>query len=129
MPLLRRDPVETGLDLQRLARREEGIEDDLLRHDADRPLRIARVLIDVETPDRHLAAGLDDEACKDVDQGRLARAIGPEKPEDLPAWNVEADVIERELSAGISLRQRFDADRGLVHDGSAHKSGTSTRQD
>ena len=62
-----------------------------------------------------LPRGLHDQPGEDVDQGRLARAIGAEKPEDLPARNVEADVVERQLAALVGLRQRFDADRGLVH--------------
>ena len=99
LPLGRRNAVQPGLDLQRLARREERVEDDLLRDDADRPLGVARMLVDVEAPDRHLAAGLHDQAGEDVDQRRLARAVGAEQAEDLPARHVEADVVERALAA------------------------------
>ena len=77
-------------------------------------LRVARMLVDVEAPDVDLAAGLHDQSGEDVDQGRLARAVGAEQPENLPARNVEADVVERALAALVGLRQRFDADRGLV---------------
>src|SRR3546814_5426140 len=44
--------VETRLLVERLGRREEGIEQDLLRDDADRDLGVARMLVDVEAPDR-----------------------------------------------------------------------------
>ena len=59
LPLARTDAVQPGLDFQRLARREEGVEDDLLRHDPDRALGVPRVLVDVEAPQRHLAGGFD----------------------------------------------------------------------
>jgi hypothetical protein len=50
------------------------------------------------------AAGLHDQPGEDVDQGRLARAVGAEQPEDLAARHVEADLVERALAAGIGLR-------------------------
>jgi hypothetical protein len=83
-PLRLGDPVEAGLDLQRLLRGEEGIEEDFLRHDADRALRVARMRVDVEAPDRAAAPRFGDEAGEDVDQGRLAGAVGPEQPENPP---------------------------------------------
>ncbi len=78
-------------------------------------LGVARVLVDVEAPDRDRAAGLVDQPGEDVDQRRLARAVGAEQAEDLPARHVEADVVQRPLAAGIGLGQLFDADCGLGH--------------
>src|SRR5688500_18560946 len=80
--------VEAGLDLERLARREEGVEQDLLGHDADRTLGVARMLIDVETPDRRRAFALGDQAGEDVDQSRLAGAVGAEQAENAAARHV-----------------------------------------
>jgi hypothetical protein len=51
------------------------------------------MLVDVETPDRHLAAALHHQAGKDVDQGRLACAVRAEEPENLAPGNVEADLV------------------------------------
>jgi hypothetical protein len=49
-----RNPVQPGLDLERLTRREEWIEDDLLRDDATVPAdfvtRPARMLMSVDFP-------------------------------------------------------------------------------
>src|SRR5437868_5097396 len=101
LPLARADSVQTRLNLERLTRGEERIEDDLLRNDADRALRIARMLVDVEAPDIHRAASLHDQSGKDVDQRRFARAVGPEQAEDLAARHVEADVVQRLLAALI----------------------------
>src|SRR3954469_15242704 len=90
------------------------------------------MLVDAEAPDRDFAAGLYDEPGEDVDQGRLARAIRPQQPEDLAARNVEADLVERWLGLSplgrIGLRQGFDADCGLVHGAPGHRSGICPRQ-
>ena len=110
-----RDAVEAGLDLERLARREEGIEQDLLRHDSDRPLGVARILVDVEAPDRGAAAALGDQAGEDVDQGRLAGAVGPEQAENAAARDVQGDAVERPLAAAIGLLQVADRDGRLGH--------------
>ncbi len=63
-----------------------------------------------------LPAALHDQSGEDVDEGRLACAVGAEQAEDLAARNVEADIVERELPAGVGLRKRVDPDRG----GSVH---------
>ena len=74
-----------------------------------------------------------DQPGEDVDQRRLAGAVGAEQPEDLPARHVEADVVERELGraplAGIGLGQGFDADCGVggTHRGT-HRHGPVRRQ-
>ena len=96
--------------------REERVEQDLLRDDPDRAFGVARVLVDVEAPDGRPAAAFADQPGEDVDQRRLAGAVGAEQPEDLAARHVEADVVERQLAlaalARIGLRQRFDSDCG-----------------
>src|SRR3546814_6218426 len=78
-PLVLRHAIEPRLILERLERREKGIEDDFLRHDADRIFGVARIGVDVEAPDARVPAGLVDEPREDVDQRRLARAIGAEQ--------------------------------------------------
>ena len=104
--------VEAGLDLERLARREEGVEDQLLGDDPDRHLGVARVLLDVEAPDGDAAAALVDQAGEDVDQGRLAGAVRPEQPENLALRHFQADPVERPLAAGIGLLEVDDRDGG-----------------
>src|SRR3546814_9451966 len=104
--------VETRLLVERLGRREEGIEQDLLRDDAYRDLGVARMLVDVEAPDRGGAAALVNEAGEDVDQGRLAGAVRAEQAENLSARNVEADPVQRALAAGVGFLKVVDADRG-----------------
>ncbi len=45
------------------------------------------------------SAGLVDQPREDVDQRRLARAIGAEQAEDLPARHLEDHIVERALAA------------------------------
>src|SRR3546814_7992518 len=47
-PLVLRHAVRPRLILERLIGREEGIEDDFLRHDADRIFGVARIGVDVD---------------------------------------------------------------------------------
>ena len=68
------------------------------------------------------AAGLVDQPGEDVDQRRLAGAVGAEQPEDLAARHVEADAVERALAARIGLLQVADRDGGFGH--GAANSGT-----
>src|SRR4030095_2603124 len=100
-----------------LARGEKGVEQDFLRDDADRAFGVARVLLNVEAPYFGAAARLHHQPGENVDQCRLARAVGAEQPEDLSARNVEADFVERALGLGfpglIGLAQFGDADRGF----------------
>ena len=55
-----------------------------------------------------LPLDLHDQSGEDIDQGRLAGAIGPEQPENLAARHVEADLVQRALRirpGGIGLAQ------------------------
>ena len=107
--------IEPGLILERLIRREKGIEDDLLWHDTDRIFGVAWIGVDVEAPDARMPARLVDEPCQDVDQRRLARTVRPEQPENLTTRHVETDIVERLLAAGIEFGDGVDADGGFGH--------------
>ena len=72
-----------GLDAQRLAHREERIEHELLRHDAERAARVAVVGDDVVAQDAHRAAVGARQAGEDRDQRRLAGAVRTEQAEEL----------------------------------------------
>src|ERR1044072_5314034 len=84
--------VEAGLDLERLAGGEEGVEQYLLRHHADRALGVARMLVDVEAPDGGAAGRFGDQSGEDVDQGRLAGAVGAQEAENAAAGDIERDA-------------------------------------
>jgi len=115
-PLRRRHPVHAGLQFQDLARREEGVDVQFLRHHADRRPRLARVPVDVDAPDPGGAGGLVDHAGQDVDQGRLAGAVRAEQAEHGAARDLQIDAVQRPFRpglfvAGIDLFQVPDLDR------------------
>ena len=112
------DAVEPRLVFQNFERREERIEDDLLRNDADRALGVTVVAVDVEAPDFCAARGLAHEPGKNVDQRRLACAIRAEQPEYPTFGDVEGHALERQLSFAvtggrIALDQITNGDGGV----------------
>ncbi len=110
-----RHAVEPGLGVEQLARGEEGVEVQLLRHDADRGADAARVAVELDVPDPDAAGGLVDQPGHDVDQGRLAGAVGAEQAEQLAAVHGQADAVEGALAApllaAIDLDQVVDFNR------------------
>jgi len=84
-PLGRGHTVEAGLHLQQLARREEEIDQNLLRHHADGGARLARLAVDVDAPQIDRARALDDEPGQDVDEGGFSGAVGAQQAEDRAA--------------------------------------------
>ena len=69
------------------------------------------------------AAGLVHQPGEDVDQRRLARAVGAEQAEDLAARHVEADPVERALAARIGFFEVLDRNGG--REGGGHASAHS----
>ena len=103
-----RHAIEPGLQVEQLARREEGIDVELLRHDADGARDSRGSLVEIEAPDLDLARGLDDQLGQDVDQGGLAGAVGAEQAEQPAARDRQIDALQRLLggalaAGGISL--------------------------
>src|SRR5262249_26240643 len=75
----------------------ERVDVQFLRHHADGGGGGARLAVDVEAPDRGRAGGLDDQLGQDVDQRRLAGAVGAEQAEEAAARERQVDVDERLL--------------------------------
>src|SRR5208283_233243 len=65
---------------------------------------------DVVAVDRDRAAARLDDAADDVDQRRLAGAVGAEQGENLAAADLEIDGLERDQTRCVGLRQVFYAD-------------------
>ena len=97
------------MNLEGFKRSEKGIENDLLRHDLDRRLGVARAVINIKAPDIGVAAGFAHHSGQYVDQRGLARAIGTQKAEDGAARNIETNVIERLFSVGVGFGKILDA--------------------
>ena len=99
-----RDPVEAGLQLQCLPGREERIEDELLRHDADGEPRLSPGRVEVVSVDFNLAAALHDQPGQDIDQRRLAGTVRTQQPEDRSPRDLQADAPERPHGRLTGLR-------------------------
>src|SRR5690606_6334935 len=68
-----------------------------------------------------------DQPGEDVDQGRLAGAVGAEQAENLAARHFEADAVERALASLVGLLEIADRDRGGSHD-RAHSASAPRRE-
>jgi hypothetical protein len=107
--------VQACLLVERLGGGEEWVEQDFLRHDADRRLGIARMPVDVEAPDRHLPAGLVHQTGQDVDHRRLAGAIRAQQPEYLAPGHVQGYAFQSALAALVGLFEIADRNGGVGH--------------
>src|SRR5437016_5071330 len=85
--------------LQVLAAGHEAIEIRVLDDAADISHRLLEVAADVEAADLHAAARRSDQADEHPDRRRLARAVRPEKPEDLAGVYGERDVVDNRAFA------------------------------
>ena len=119
---------QAGSVFQHFIGRKKGIEDDFLRHNADRALGVAHLAIDIEAPDAGRPRSLAHHAGEYVDQGRLARTIGAEQAENAALRHVKAHPVERQLSGtlaggGIAFDEILDRDRGRQGHGCACGAG------
>src|SRR3954447_8560224 len=105
--------------LERLAHGQVRVGAAALQHDAHAPAQIGRALGRVEAEHGHLAAVPVPVALEDLDGGGLARAVGPEQPEDLAAPDAERQPADR-LLAPVGLRQVVHNDRGARRHASHH---------
>ena len=71
------------------------IEGEALGHVADVLFDPVVFPDDVEAAHPALAAGGQQQAVQHADGGGFARAVGPQKAEDLPLLHLEADVVHR----------------------------------
>ena len=94
--------IEPGLDFQYLARAEERVEIDLLRHDADGAAGQPHLFVDIGAPDAGGAGAADHQPGQNIDQRRFAGAVRAQQPEDRAARYLQADPVERaDAAAGL----------------------------
>jgi hypothetical protein len=102
------------LNFQRLTHGEEGIEHELLRHDAERAARAAVIGDDVVSEDSGASAIGVRQPRDDGNERRLARAVRPKQAEELAFGNGQIDAGKR-LHAAEATRDVDDLD------GSGHR--------
>ena len=128
------------MHFQSLARGEIGVDVQLLRNNADIGPRLARVFVDIGSPDPYRAGGFDHRSRHDVDEGRFAGPVRPQKPEDGTRRNVEVETLQRLFRSaaarpGIGLGDTARGDGDAVGsdydgcDGVANAEDGTTRAD
>ena len=98
-----RHAVDAAEEAQILLDRKVAVEREFLRHVADmfaHPFGITR---DVDAGDEYAPGGRPQQAAENADRGRLAGAVGAEKPHDLAAPDAKAHVID-----GDEIAEPFD---------------------
>ena len=111
--LVRRQVVELRVQLQILSDRQLAIEREGLRHVADAAARLHVVRAHGLAEQLAGAAGRGKEADQHFHRGGLAAAVRAEEPEDFAAWNLEADVVDRDEVAEPA-REPLGFDRGRL---------------
>ena len=101
--------VQIGHQDQVLLPREQVVDGRELPRDADRGAHAVGVLGQVVAGDAHRAAVGADQGREDLDDRRLARAVGAEQREDRPLGDLEIDAVEHEvLAEGLAEPGRGD---------------------
>ena len=106
------------LDAQRFTHIEEGVEHELLGHDAELAAGLRVVGLHVVAQDADLAARGAHQAGEDADEGRLAGAVRAEQAEELALFDGQADVVKRGKGGALgTARERVDPGNRLELDG------------
>ena len=87
--------VVAGVERDALAHREARLGPGFLQHDPDPRAPAAGRLPRVRAEHLDLAAARLAKALEDLDRGRLARPVGPEEREDLPAPDLQVDTARQ----------------------------------
>src|SRR5450755_1686279 len=94
-----RNAINPTEEIDILFHRQVVVKRKLLRHVADIPADLFRVLGDVEARYRAPAGSGRQQAAQHPDDGRLSRAVGPQKTEDLALVHLEGNMIHgREIA-------------------------------
>src|SRR3989344_3030421 len=104
-------PVVAGLAQEDIDHFLENAEVEFLRHQADRRFGQGRLGLDIMPEDRHFSPALVGESRDDADQRALARAIRPEKSEEVAFGYRKAHAFERFYPGRVLFRQIFDLKR------------------
>jgi hypothetical protein len=91
--LLALDPSHASDKFQKIHYAHVSVQRSAFRKIADMPAHFETVLEHVIIRDRHLAGVCRQIARKDFHRRRLARAVGPEKTDDLTFFNLERDTL------------------------------------
>jgi hypothetical protein len=107
------EPIEEAGEAQVLGHRERAVERRFLEHDADRSAHGHRAASHVVPGDARIALRRPQQRREHVDRRRLAGAVRPEQPEELPCRNLEIERFDGAYVA-VALAQAACTDRGYA---------------
>src|SRR5262249_36280638 len=119
-----RHAIDEAVEVQVLVERQAIVEARLLEHDAKIPTTLDWILDDIDAVDAGGAAVGPQDGAKDVQQGRLAGAVGAKQREQLIRLHLEADIIESERAA-VALAHGDDLDGGRMRRARRHLAGVA----
>jgi exopolyphosphatase/guanosine-5'-triphosphate,3'-diphosphate pyrophosphatase len=99
---------------EQLAHGDVAVDAAVLQHDPHAPVQLARAPSGILAEHRDDPTGALAVPLEDLDRRRLARAVGPQKPEDLTPRDLEVDAADG-LDACVRLVKIADEDGGLGH--------------
>jgi hypothetical protein len=112
-----RQSVHAGEEFEILAHGELAVEGELLGHVAQTLPGPGRAAAQVDAHDLGPTGGGREESAHHLEGGRLARSVGPEKSEDFPLPDLEADMVRgREVAEAFC--QLFGLDQAFADFGS-----------
>ncbi len=110
--LAARHPEVAAVVVERLLEREEPVQVEVLRREADRGAGLLVVVDRVVAEDADRAGGRLREAGRAVDERRLAGAVGAEEPEELPLADLERYAAQRLRPRRVALDEILDLEGG-----------------
>jgi hypothetical protein len=108
-----RHAVVAAVVAQRLLDVEEAVEVDVLLGKADRAARRLGVVRRTEHADLPVAD--PDQVADRADQRGLARAVGPEQPEERAVGDIEREAVEGQQAVVVALGEARQLECGLGH--------------
>ena len=108
------DRADESLQAQVLAPAQIDVDARGLPDDADRRAHLLGLRDGIETYHAHAARGGEGEGGRDLDGGRLARAVRPSNPKTEPAGTTRSMPSRARIRALIDLDQALDLDRVAV---------------
>ena len=108
--ILRGDAVQAGVEQEIAGHGELEIEGRLLKHDAEPRQRRHRVAPHVVAHDGDVAGIRDEQAGQELEQRRLAGAIGAEERDELARECSETDPVDR-ADRAVALDHLVEAER------------------
>src|SRR6185437_1108374 len=105
--LLRRDPVQVGIEIEVFLHAQVLVQAELLRHVPDPVLDPLRVDGGIDTEHAQAARVRREQTGHQTNEGRFARAVGSDECGQLARAHLDRDAIERADFAAVARRTEY----------------------